>query len=77
MEGVVATFRARMVEARAGMGSFAGRKESGSMELMLKWRSGSESESETESGTLDNVPRTLMKLKARSRGFTVECMLRL
>ena len=47
MEGVVATFRARMVETRVGVGSFAGSKESGSMKLMLRWRSGSESESET------------------------------
>ena len=31
MERVVATFRDRMVEVRAGMGSFAGRKECGSM----------------------------------------------
>ena len=47
MEGVVAAFRAGMVGAREGVGSSESGIEPESMELMLKWGSGSESESET------------------------------
>ena len=65
--------RARTVGAREGVGSSGSGIESESMELMLKWGSGSES----ESGTLDNITKTLMKPKARSRGFMVKYMLRL
>jgi hypothetical protein len=36
----------KVVEVKAGMGSFADRMECGSMQLMLRWKSESESESE-------------------------------
>ena len=54
----MAAFMAGMVGAREGVGSSGSGIESESMEVMLKWGSGSESESEYESGTLDDVAST-------------------